>query len=319
MEGRGLLGPVPVELVTGPDRYLFGEEKALLEVIEGGEPLPRVLPPYQVGLFARPGSPNPTAMNNVETLANVPPILRRGPDWFRTMGTASSPGTMVFTVSGDVRRPGVYELPLGVPLRVLIESFAGGPHEGRSMKAVVPGASNTMLVDEQLDAPLDFDSMRAIGSGLGSGGFVVYDDSACIVAVTLLFARFLAVESCGQCPPCKLGSGEIADRLERIERGAGSGSDLEVILARCRSVTGGQRCALPTGASLLAQSAIHLFPEEFRAHLGATCPRPRELLLPRFVDFDEDAGRFVYDTGYLLEPPGRTDAHALIPSEAPVG
>jgi len=319
MGERGLLGPVPLELVTGPHRYLFGEEKALLEVIEGGEPLPRVLPPYQVGLFARPGSPNPTAVNNVETLANVPPILRRGPDWFRTIGTPSSPGTMVFTVSGDVRRPGVYELPLGIPLRILIESFAGGTQEGRRIKAVLPGASNTILVDEQLDAPLDFDSMRAVGSGLGSGGFVVYDESACIVAVALLFARFLALESCGQCPACKLGSEEIADRLERIERGVGSRADLEVILARCRSVTGGQRCALPTGTSLLAQSAVHLFPEEFRSHLGTTCPRPRELLLPRFVDLDDEAGLFVYDIGELVEPHGRADAHVLISSEASVG
>ena len=185
-------------------------------------PLPRIFPPYQIGPFARRGSPNPTVMNNVETLAHVPEILRRGADWFRSSGTDRSPGTMVFTISGDVCRPGVSELPLGVPLRLLVEVVGGGVAAGRRVKAVIPGASGALLTEAQLDTPLDFDSMLATGSGLGSAGFVVYDDSACIVAATLAFSRFLAIESCAQCPACKQGTESIAECLERIERGGGS-------------------------------------------------------------------------------------------------
>jgi NADH-quinone oxidoreductase subunit F len=314
MRGSGMLGPVPIEVVPGPDEYLFGEEKALLEVIERNDPLPRILPPYQVGLFARRGSGNPTVINNVETLANVPHIIAKGSDWFRSFGTETSPGTMVFTLCGDVLRPGVYELPLGLPLRTLLNDIGGGSPEGRALKAVFPGASNAVLSPERFDTPMDFDSMRAVGSGLGSAGFVAYDESACIVAATLAFSRFLYVESCAQCPACKQGSEEITDRLESIERGEGSESDVESALARCLGVTGGQRCALPTGESLLVQSAIHSFEVEFREHLGRPCPRPRDLPLPKLVEFDEKGGRFVYDDRYRLKRPdwtfgtGRSDS-----------
>ena len=308
MRGSDMLGPVPIEIVTGPDEYLFGEEKALLEVIEGNDPLPRILPPYQVGLLARQGSPNPAVVNNVETLANVPHVLVRGPEWFRSFGTETSPGTMVFTLCGDVLRPGVYELPLGLPLRTLLCEIGGGPTEGRALKAVFPGASNAVLSPEQLDTPMDFDSMRAVGSGLGSGGFVAYDESACIVKATLAFSRFLYVESCAQCPACKRGSEEINDCLEAIERGEGSEADVETALARALTVTGGQRCALPTGESLLLQSAVHSFKDEFWEHLGRPCPRQRDLHLPKLVDFDEATGRFVYDDRYRLKRPDWTFA-----------
>ncbi len=306
MRGSDMLGPVPIEIVTGPDEYLFGEEKALLEVIEGREPLPRIFPPYRVGLFAGRGSLNPTATNNVETLANVPHILREGPEWFRSVGTQDSPGTMLFTLSGDLQRPGIYELPLGVPLRSLLYDIGGGPSKGRRVKAVFPGASNAVLCPEQFDTPLTFDSMRAAGSGIGSAGFVVYDDSTCIVAATLAFSWFLYVESCAQCPACKQGSREITESLERIEEGRGSGGDLDTASARCLSVTGGQRCALPTGESLVVQSAIKAFGEEFREHLGRSCPRARDLPVPKLVDFDERAGRFVYDDRYRLKQPDWT-------------
>ncbi len=306
MRGSDMLGPVPIEIILGPDEYLFGEEKALLEVIEGNDPLPRILPPYQVGLFARRGSSNPTAVNNVETLANVPHIITKGSEWFRSFGTETSPGTGVFTLCGDVRRPGIYELPLGLPLRTLLYDIGGGSPEGRALKAVFPGASNAVLSAEQFDTPMDFDSMRAVGSGLGSAGFVAYDESACIVRATLAYSRFLYVESCAQCPACKQGSEEITDCLERMERGEGSESDVESALARCLAVTGGRRCALPTGESLLVQSAIHAFEVEFREHLGRPCPRPRDLPLPKLVDFDEEGGRFVYDDRYRLKRPDWT-------------
>jgi NADH-quinone oxidoreductase subunit F len=306
MAARDLVGPVPVELVQGPDEYLFGEEKALLEVIEGNDPLPRVVPPWMEGLFRTPDSPNPTVVNNVETLANVPHILEKGAEWFRSFGTDDSPGTMVFTLCGDVRHPGVYELPMGFSLRELIYGVGGGPPEGRELKAVFPGASSTVISPEQLHAPLAFDTMRAIGTALGAGGFVVYDDSACIVRATLAFSRFLYVESCGQCPACKHGTGAITTLLERIDRGEGSELDVETILARALTVTDAQRCALPTGESLIAQSAVQVFGPEFVEHFGAGCPRPRDVPVPKIVDFDEVAGQFVLDERYRRKRPDWT-------------
>jgi NADH-quinone oxidoreductase subunit F len=308
MAERDLVGPVPVELIQGPDEYLFGEEKALLEVIEGNDPLPRIVPPWMEGLFRRTGSPNPTAVNNVETLANVPLILDRGWEWFRSFGTEESPGTMLFTLCGDVRSPGVYELPLGYSLRDLVEGVGGGVPEGRRLKMVFPGASNTIITPEQLDTPLGFDPMRAVGTGLGSGGFVVYDDSACVVRAALAFSRFLYVESCAQCPACKHGTGAITDLLERIDRGEGSDADVETILARSLTVTDAQRCALPTGETLIAQSAIQVFGSEFAEHPGRSCPRPRDLPVPKIVDFDEVAGDFRFDERYHLKQPDWTYA-----------
>jgi NADH:ubiquinone oxidoreductase subunit F (NADH-binding) len=308
MAGKDMLGPVPIELVGGPDEYLFGEEKALLEVIEENLPLPRVVPPFMEGLFRRPGSPNPTVVNNVETLANVPHIVRNGAAWFRKIGTEGSPGTMVFTLSGDVSFPGLYELPLGTPLRDLVYGIGGGPAGGRELKVIVPGASNTVLIPEQLDTPLDFDSMGAVGSGLGSGGFVAYDDSACIVRITRAFSRFLYVESCAQCPACKHGTQQITELLERIDRGDGSDLDVETILARCMTVTDAQRCALPTGETLLVQSAVQTFGRELVEHFRRGCPRPREIQVPKMVDFDEGAGGFVYDERYRMKQPDWTYA-----------
>jgi NADH:ubiquinone oxidoreductase subunit F (NADH-binding) len=309
MAARDILGEIPLEIVPGPDEYLFGEEKALLEVIEGNLPLPRIVPPFMEGLFREPGSPNPTVVNNVETLANVPHILRNGAEWFRSFGTERSPGTMLFTLSGDVRNPGVYELPLGYSLRDLVYAIGGGPTEGRELKVIVPGASSTVLLPEQLDTPLDFDAMRAVGSGLGSAGFVAYDDSACIVRVALAFSRFLYVESCAQCPACKHGTGQITGLLERLDRGDGAEMEVETILARCLTVTDGQRCALPTGESLLIQSAVQLFGPEFAQHFGRGCPRPREIEVPKFVDFDERSGRFLHDERYRRKQPDWTYAN----------
>jgi NADH-quinone oxidoreductase subunit F len=306
MATHDLVGPVPIELVRGPDEYLFGEEKALLEVIEGNDPLPRIVPPWMEGLFRAPGSPNPTAVNNVETLANVPHVLANGAEWFRSFGTEGSPGTMVFTLYGDIRHPGVYELPLGFSLRDLLYGIGGGPPEGRELKAVFPGASSTIISPEQLDTPLTFDAMRKVGTGLGSGGFVVYDDSACIVRATLAFSRFLYIESCAQCPACKHGTRAITELLERIDRGDGSEVDVETILARAYTVTDAQRCALPTGETLIAQSAVQVFGPEFVEHFGRECPRPRDIPVPKIVDFDQEAGDFVLDERYRRKRPDWT-------------
>ena len=303
MRDADALGGVPIEIVLGPDLYLFGEETGLEEVIEGHPPLPRVARPFIQGLFARPPADNPTLVNNVETLANVPHILADGPDWLRTNGTELAPGTMVFTICGDVRREGVFELPLGSPLRYLVEELAGGPPDGRAVKAIFPGASNTVILPEQLDLPLDFDSMRRAGSGLGSGGFAVFDDSACMVQAAWRYSRFLFVESCGQCPACKFGTGEATQTLAAIQAGGGSDRDLELIVVRARGSTGGQKCALPTGESLLMQSLVQGFRAEFASHVGRSCPLPRELPLHKLLDWDATAGRFTYDLAYANKQP----------------
>jgi NADH:ubiquinone oxidoreductase subunit F (NADH-binding) len=303
MTDAGALGTTPIQLVLGPDLYLFGEETGLEEVVEGRAPLPRVARPFMLGLFAVPPNENPTLINNVETLANVPHILADGPDWLRANGTDDSPGTMVFTICGDVRREGVFELPLGTPLRFLVEELGGGTREGRTVKAIFPGASNTVLTPGELDAPMDFDSLRALGSGLGSAGFAVFDDQACIVEAARLSSRFLSVESCGQCPACTFGTGETTELLTDLQEGRAAGGTLESILVRAKGSTDGQKCALPTGESLLIQSLVQVFSEEFREHVGRACPLPRELTFAKIVDWDQPAERFVYDLDYAAKRP----------------
>jgi NADH-quinone oxidoreductase subunit F len=307
MHEADALGGTQIEVVLGPDLYLFGEETGLEEVIEGRIPLPRIARPFMLGLFAAPPKDNPTLVNNVETLANVPRILADGPDWLRSNGTETSPGTMVFTVCGDVRREGVFELPLGTPLRSLVEDQAGGPPEGRSLKAIFPGASNTVILPEQLDTPLDFDSMRKAGSGLGAGGFAVFDETACMVRAAYLYSRFLWVESCAQCPACKFSTGEVTKGLDQIER-RGRAPDLELILMRARSSTDGQKCALPTGESLLIQSLVQVFADELLAHNGTQCPLPRDLPFHKIVGWEPTINRFRYDPTYADKQPDWTFA-----------
>ena len=308
MREADALGPIVIELVLGPDLYLFGEETGLEEVIEGRPPLPRIARPFMFGLFAAPPNDNPTLVNNVETLANIPHILAEGSDWLRSSGTDTSPGTMLFTVCGDVRQEGVFELPLGTPLRYLVEDLAGGPPEGRSFKAFFPGSSNTVLAPTELDVPLDFDSMRQVGSGLGSAGFAAFDDSACMVRAAHLYSRFLYVESCGQCPACKFGTGETTRLLAEVESEGASDQSVESILIRARGSTDGQKCALPTGESLLIQSLVQVFANEFRGHVGRTCPLPRELVFHKIVDWDAANERFVYDESYERKRPDWTYA-----------
>jgi NADH-quinone oxidoreductase subunit F len=319
----------PVRLVLGPDEYLFGEEKAMLEVIEGNAPLPRQLPPYQYGLFAtevqlgwtahevEPGtrpsrSVNPTLVNNVETLSNVPHILRRGAEWFRGFGTEQSPGVIVCTVVGDVVHAGVGEIELGVTLGEAIERIGGGPVPGRSIKAVSSGVSNPILTAADLDTALTYEDFAAAGSGLGAAGFIVYDDTTCIVELALLFSRFLYVESCGQCPACKLGTQEITERLQDLQIGRGTELDIEVIGARLRSVTDGNRCALPIEEQNVVSSLLRNFSGEFVDHLeGRGCRSTRALVMPKLVDIVD--GRAVYDEHYRLKQPDWTYADGTPP------
>jgi NADH-quinone oxidoreductase subunit F len=320
MEAAGLLGGLPVRLVTGPEEYLFGEEKALLEVIEGNEPLPRWLPPYLHGLFVTEPQlgweahdpetghggvheANPTLVNNAETLANVAHILARGAEWFRSMGTAQSAGTVVCTIVGDVARPGVLEVELGTPLREVLES-CGGPRGGRAIRAVISGVANPVLTADRLDTPVSYEGMEAAGTGLGAAGFVVYDDTACMVEVARVLSRFLYVESCGQCLPCKLGTGEITGALEALSSGTGTRSDLDRIQEWLPLVSDANRCYLPVEERRVIASLLEAFPEDFLAHLEGPCPRPREIPVPKIVDLE--AGEVTYDSRQAKKRPDWT-------------
>jgi NADH:ubiquinone oxidoreductase subunit F (NADH-binding) len=317
----GLCGDCTVNIVAGPDEYLYGEEKAMLEVIEGKPPLPRQLAPYEQGLFAASpqlgweagphtgpagaGGANPTVVNNVETLSNLPHLLAHGVDWFRSRGTADSPGTVVATVVGDVAAPGVAEVELGTPLREVIERAGGGPLAGRSVKAVFSGVSNAVVTADQLDVPLTYEGFAAIGSGMGAAGFIVYDDTACMVDAAYRFSRFLAIESCGQCPPCKLGSSEITAALERIETGAGSDDDLATLQTWLARVTDGARCYLAVEEQQLVSSVLRAFPDEFADHIESRrCPRPGRRPIPKLLDLA--GGVATYDERYWSKLPDWT-------------
>jgi NADH:ubiquinone oxidoreductase subunit F (NADH-binding) len=304
-----------IEIVAGPDEYLFGEEKAMLEVIEGGLPLPRVLPPYMHGLFsgAYGGvSGNPTVVDNVETLAHAANIAARGAEWFRSFGTEDTPGTLIFTVSGDVQRPVVRELPAGITLRQLIDGHAGGV-SGSAVKAVLSGVANAVIEPAMLDIPLGFDAMKRAGTGLGSAGFIVYDDGACMVDAAYWCSRFLHVESCNQCPPCKMGSREITQRLKKILDGEGSRDDIEDILHVATWTPNSARCFLATEESVMVSSIVRAYERDFIAHLAGNCRLRHGQGVPKMVEYDDERG-FTYDTNYIRKQPDWTysDDHVEI-------
>ncbi len=304
MEAAEVFPPGFITVALGPDDYLFGEEKALLEVVQGNDALPRILPPFVQGLFYTPLENNPTVVNNVETLSNVPHILAHGPEWLREVGTEDTPGTMVFTVCGDVVQPGLYELPMGTTLRELLYTHAKGPRDGHSFKAVFSGVANPVITPDQFDTPMDFGSMRKAGSGLGSGGFIVYDDSACMVSVAAMFAEFMFAESCGQCVPCKAGNDFVAERLRKIEAGRGDSYDIEAVQNRCVIITDQTRCYLPAETALLVTSVLRKFEPEFRGHFnGHRCWYPRRPELPKLETFDEATHAFTYTPPVLDNDP----------------
>ena len=295
----GWSGADRIAVVTGPDAYLFGEETGMLEVIEGKLPLPRFVRPFEQGLNATTTVPNPTIVNNVETLSHVTWILANGADWFRQAGTEASPGTMVFTVVGDVANAGVYELALGTTLRTLLTDIAGA----HDIKAVYSGVSNTVITPSLLDTELCFDAMKAAGTGMGSGGFVVYDSSRPIVDVLSVLVNFLSVESCGQCNACKLGNGEMAEILARIQQGAGRPTDLEALLRHAQTVTDQNRCYLPVGSQLLVGSTVEVFVDEFVATVERGERTPGGLPTPLIEHIDEDTGAVTYHERYHLKQP----------------
>jgi NADH:ubiquinone oxidoreductase subunit F (NADH-binding) len=320
----GWLAGVEVVIVRGPDHYLLGEESALLEVVEGEDPLPRHLPPYLYGLFSTapqlgwsagddgsgtvppaPGS-NPSLVNNVETYAHVALVLRHGSEWYRSMGTEQSPGPSIVTVTGDVRRPRVAEVALGHPVGEVIEELSGGVREGRVVKGVLSGVSNPVLTADGLATPMTYEHLVAAGGGLGSCGFVVYDDSRNMVDVAHQVSRFLHVESCGQCNPCKTGTAAITVALEQLVHDGAISQRAERGLERSlQTVTDGSRCYLATQEQRLVTSLLQRFPADLERRLAGE-PGDPDVVLPKIVDLVD--GVLTVDDRHRLKQPDWTYA-----------
>ena len=265
-----------VVIHRGAGAYICGEETALLTSLEGGKGFPKLKPPFPAisGLFHCP-----TIVNNVETLACVPFILREGAERFAGLGTSRQGGTRLFSVCGHVKRPGLYEAPVGVSLRELIEGHAHGVREGRTLKAVVPGGiSAKVLTASEIDVHMDFDSLMAAGSMAGSGGVIVMDDTSCMFEALQCASKFFAHESCGQCSPCREGTGWVYRILNRIAEGKGRLQDLDDLLAIARDMEGKTICVFADAAAWPVQSYITKFREEFEGHIRTgMCPaRSRE-------------------------------------------
>jgi NADH:ubiquinone oxidoreductase subunit F (NADH-binding) len=312
-----------LELVVfeGPSHYLYGEETALLEVVAGRQPFPRIAPPFRHGVEEvgadtvsaaqvtmasednRSAVP-PTLVNNVETLANVPAILAEGPDWYRSVGTPESPGTIVCTITGRTRRHGVAEFAMGTPLREVIEAVGGGPAPGSRVVAVMSGVANPLLPEALLDTPLSYEAMEAAGAGLGSAGFIVYDDTTDLVAVAAGVSRFLAVESCGQCTPCKQDGRTLAELLDRLRASTTDEHALTVIGDKLTTVADGARCYLATQHQLVVESVLALFPEQVRSHAAGEAEAAPPELIAAILDLED--GRAVLDEGHLDKQPDWT-------------
>jgi NADH-quinone oxidoreductase subunit F len=266
--GRNILGTgYDLDLLVhrGAGAYICGEETALLESLEGKRGHPRLKPPFPavVGLYGCP-----TVINNVETLANVPHIINNGPEWYAGIGVERNTGTRLFGVSGHVRKRGVYEFPMGLPLRELIYDHCGGIRDGRALKAIVPGGSSVpVLTADQVDVRLDFDSVAKAGSMLGSAGVIVMDDSTCMVRAITRITRFYAEESCGQCTQCREGTEWMYQILKRIENGKGRKGELEVLLDICKNMLARTICPLSDAAAMPVESYIRKFYDEFDAHI----------------------------------------------------
>jgi len=254
----------------GAGAYICGEESALMESLEGKRGYPRLKPPFPavVGLYG-----GPTVINNTETIATLPAIVSLGAETYAAYGTERSRGTRIFCLSGHVNRPGNYELPLGTPLRVLIEDFGGGVRGNKRLKAVIPGGSSVpYLTPDKLDTPLDFESIAAAGSMLGSGGVIVLDEDTCIVGATLRMTEFYRDESCGKCTPCREGTYWLVQLLERLEHGEGRESDLDLLNDICDNIAGKSFCPLGDAATSSIVSSIKLFRDEYLHHVSAhTC------------------------------------------------
>ena len=313
ISAAGWCNDVEISVLDGPSEYLYGEETALLEVIDGRPPFPRIAPPFRRGIDevvksdadvdSGSGLPAdvrmattdessaapPVLVNNVETMANVAAIIAKGAEWFRSVGTAESPGTIVCTITGAVRKPGVAELRMGTTLREAIDQAGGGLLPGAQVKAVLVGVSNTVLTADQLDTELSYEAMKAIGSGLGSAGFIVVGDNTAAISVAAGASRFLAVESCGQCTPCKQDGAEISDLLGNMAGGQAGPEDLALVRKRLGTITTGARCSLATQHQVVVGSLLDAFADEIAASSepGAT---PVAIELIAALEFLDDQG-----------------------------
>ncbi|MEY2583773.1 MAG: NADH-quinone oxidoreductase subunit [Ilumatobacteraceae bacterium] len=328
VEAADWLGDVEIGIVEGPSEYLYGEETALLEVIDGRPPFPRIAPPYRRGIVevvqsegdADSGSglpadvqmagteddsaAPPVLVNNVETMANVPAIIANGAKWFRTIGTAKSPGTIVCTITGDVTHPGVVEIPMGTPLRVAIDTGAGGVLRGSNVGTVLVGVSSAVLTADLLDTELSYEAMSAIGSGLGSAGFIVMADNTNPVGVAAGASRFLAVESCGQCTPCKQDGLEIARLLAAAAAGEATPDDLTAIKDRLTTVADGARCSLAAQQQAVVGSLLNNFAEQVAARFEPGATPVDEQLVAALLDINDKGA--VVDTMFANKQPDWT-------------
>ncbi|MEW2358170.1 NADH-quinone oxidoreductase subunit NuoF [Spirillospora sp. NPDC029432] len=271
--GRDILGSgFDLELVvhSGAGAYICGEETALLDSLEGYRGQPRLKPPFPAvaGLYG-----GPTVINNVESISSVPSIVENGADWFAAMGTEKSQGYGIFSLSGHVTKPGQYEAPLGITLRELLD-MAGGIRSGHRLKFWTPGGSSTpIFTDEHLDVPLDFESVGAAGSMLGTRALQIFDETTCVVRAVLRWSEFYAHESCGKCTPCREGTYWYKQMLKRLEAGQGEEKDLETLLDLSDNILGRSFCALGDGATSPVVSSIKLFRDEYLQHFEqGGCP-----------------------------------------------
>ena len=271
--GRGLLGndilgsgfSLDMYVHRGYGAYICGEETALIESIEGLRGQPRKKPPFPAlaGLYGKP-----TVINNVETLSLIPAIVERGAEWFKSIGPEKSPGPKIYGVSGHVNRPGLYELPMGTTAREIIYEHAGGIRDGRKLKAFIPGGVTApMLTEADLDIPMDFDSLAARGSMLGSGAVIVMDETTCMVKTSYIINRFFSHESCGKCTPCREGTSWLTKVLKRMEAGEGRPDDLGLLDSLCNNIFGRTFCPLGDGAVMALRGSLKHFRDEFAYHI----------------------------------------------------
>jgi NADH-quinone oxidoreductase subunit F len=267
----GLLGDVTIVLHRGAGAYICGEETALLESLEGSRGQPRPRPPFPpvTGLYD-----SPTQINNVSTIALVPKIIELGAEEFAKIGAPSAPGTAVFSISGNIARPGNYERELGITLRELIYDIGGGVADGRELKAIIPGGSSVpVLTPAEIDTHMDYDSIQAAGSFFGSAAIIVVDDRCCMVQLALRAAQFYMHESCGKCTPCRVGTRWLVQLLTKIEDGRAERRDLDLLDDVCDGMLGKSLCALGDFAVYPVSSYLRKYRSEFEAHLGGSgCP-----------------------------------------------
>jgi NADH-quinone oxidoreductase subunit F len=283
----------------GAGAYICGEETALLDSLEGKRGNPRLKPPFPAiqGLYR-----GPTLINNVETLMNVPYVLRVGGAEYAKVGTETSTGTKVVSVSGHVQRPGNYEVVLGTPSREIIFDLAGGPPEGRKVKAWFPGGSSAPVLtgsDEHLDLPYDFDSLAKAGSMLGSGAIIVIDDSSSIVDVALKTAKFYRHESCGKCTPCREGTNWTVKMLERVQTGEATPMDLDIVASVCEQIMGNCLCVLGDAMAMPVGAMVKNFRDEFEAYIETARERNGLGAAIQQVNRGRNAGPYP-----MLEPSG---------------